>query len=144
MYLNPNKAVEDKIYYIVKSFRNKEGKISSRNVCRLGTLEEIRRREGVADPWAWAKSRLNQMNLEESEQRRKVMVPFDPSKIIGTEERRSFNIGYLTLNKLIMSLALIRYVTVLPAEASLSMILMRSYGSWCFAAFFGRAPRNLR
>lgn len=58
MYLSANKPIEGKIYYIVKGFRDQNGKATSKNVRRLGTLEEIRQREGVADAWAWAKAQV--------------------------------------------------------------------------------------
>lgn len=47
MYLSSNRPIEDKIYYIVKGFRDRNGKATSRNMFRLGTLAEIREREGV-------------------------------------------------------------------------------------------------
>ena len=56
MHLAPSRPVEGKIYYIAKSFRNDRGISTKKNVRRLGTLAEIREREGVADAWAWAKA----------------------------------------------------------------------------------------
>lgn len=100
MYLSCNKPVEGKIFYIVKGFRNKSGKSTSRNVRRLGTLAEIREREGVADAFAWAKAQVELENSHEKENRRKVTVSYCPDKVIKKDEQRSFNVGYLTLNKL--------------------------------------------
>lgn len=100
MYLSSSKPIEGKILYIVKGFRDKSGKATSKNIRRLGTLSEIREREGVSDAWAWAKSQVDIANREEKENRRKVSVSFSPDKVISKDELRSFNIGYLTLNKL--------------------------------------------
>lgn len=100
MYLSSSKPVEGKILYIVKGYRDKSGKATSKNVRRLGTLAEIREREGVSDAWAWAKSQLELANTEEKEGRRKVVVSFSPDKVIAKDERQSYNIGYLILNKL--------------------------------------------
>lgn len=100
MYLSSTKPVEGKILYIVKGFRDKTGKPTSKNVRRLGTLAEIRERENVSDPWAWAKSQVQLANTEEKENRRKVTVSFNPDKIVAKDEQRSFNIGYLVLNRL--------------------------------------------
>lgn len=100
MYLSCSKAVEDRIYYIVKGFRDKSGKATSKNVRRLGTLAEIREREGVSDAWAWAKAQVELENSHDKENRRKVTVSYCPDKVIDKDEQRSFNIGYLTLNKL--------------------------------------------
>lgn len=100
MYLSSSKPIEGKILYIVKGFRDKTGKATSKNVRRLGTLSEIREREGVSDAWAWAKSQVELANVGEKENRRKVTVAFSADKVIKKDELRSFNIGYLTLNKL--------------------------------------------
>lgn len=108
MYLSSNKPVEGKILYIVKGFRDKDGKATSKNVRRLGTLAEIRGREGVDDAWAWAKAQVELANTEEKENRRKVTVSFSPDRVIDKDELRSFNIGYLTLNKLYYELGIDR------------------------------------
>lgn len=100
MYLSCNKPVENKIFYIVKGFRDKTGKATSKNVRRLGTLEEIREREGVCDAFAWAKAQVELENGRERENRRKVTVSYRPDKVLEKDEQRSFNIGYLTLDKL--------------------------------------------
>ena len=100
MYLIPSKPLEGKIIYIAKSYRTKSGSSTTKNVKRLGTLDEIRDREGVADAWAWAKSQVELANTEEKEGRRKVTVSFNPDKVLEKGEQRSFNIGYLILNRL--------------------------------------------
>lgn len=104
MYLIPSKPEEDKIIYIAKSYRTNSGKSTTKNVRRLGTLAEIREREGASDPWAWAKSQVELANTEEKENRRKVTVSFSPDKVIDMDQLRSFNIGYMTLNKLFYEL----------------------------------------
>lgn len=104
MYLIPSKPKEGKIIYIAKSYRTNSGNSTTKNVRRLGTLAEIREREGVSDPWAWAKSQVELANTEEKENRRKVTVSFSPDKVIDMDQLRSFNIGYMTLNKLFYEL----------------------------------------
>lgn len=99
MYLSPSKPVEGKIYYIVKGFRDKTGKATSKNIRRLGTLAEIRDREGVADAWAWAKSQAEHETALERDNRRKVTLSFSPDRLVEKDEQRSFNIGYLPVNK---------------------------------------------
>lgn len=108
MYLIPSKPIEGKIIYIAKSFRTKSGRSTTKNVRRLGTMEEIRQREGVADAWCWAKSQVELANTEQRENRRKVSVDFSPNKVITKDELRSFNLGYLTLNKLYYELGIDR------------------------------------
>lgn len=100
MYLSPNKPIEGKIIYIIKGFRDDSGKATSKSVRRLGTLEDIRTLEGVSDAWAWAKSQLELANKEERMNRRKVIVEYSPEKVIEKDKLRSFNVGYLILNKI--------------------------------------------
>ena len=106
MYLSSKAPVEGKIYYIVKGFRDKTGKSTSKNVRRLGTLAEIREREGVSDAWAWVKTQLELENARENEGKRKVNVSFSPDRVIKKDEQRLFNIGYLPLQKLYYELGI--------------------------------------
>lgn len=106
MHLNYSKPVEGKIYHFIKGFRDKNGKSTSKNVRRLGTLQEIREREGVMDAWAWVKSQLELENARENEGKRKVSVNFYPDKIMEKDARRLFNIGYLPLQKLYYELGI--------------------------------------
>lgn len=106
MYLSSKVPVEGKIYYIVKGFRDKSGKSTSKNVRRLGTLAEIREREGVVDAWTWIKSQLDLENARENEGKRKVNISFSPDRIIEKDEQRLYNIGYLPLQKLYYELGI--------------------------------------
>lgn len=106
MYLNQNKPQEGKIYYILKGFRDKTGKATSKNVRRLGTFAEIRDREGINDAWAWIKAELDKENRLYKENKRTVSVDFYPDKLIGKDEKRLFNIGFLILQKLYYELGI--------------------------------------
>ena len=106
MYLSQSKPIEGKIVYIVKSYRANDGRTTSKNVRRLGTLSEIREREGVEDAWAWAQSQLELENASERENRRKVSVGFHAGCLIGKGSQRSFNVGYLILDKIYHDLSI--------------------------------------
>lgn len=108
MYLIPSKPAEGKIIYIAKSYRTDSGSSTTKNVRRLGTLDEIRQREGVSDAWAWAKSQVELENTMEKEGRRKVRVEFRPDKVITKDEQRSFNLGHLVLDKVYHELGIHR------------------------------------
>ncbi len=108
MYLSSSKPVEGKILYIVKGFRDKSGKATSKNVRRLGTLAEIREREGVSDAWAWARAQVEAANREEKESRRKVTLSLSPDRVVAKDEQRSYNVGYLVLNKIYHELGIDR------------------------------------
>lgn len=108
MYLSCNRPIEGKIYYIVKGYRDEDGKPTSMNVRRLGTLEEIRRQQGVCDAWAWAKAQVELENTREKENRRKVTVTYCPDKVIDKDKERRFNLGYIVLNKIFYELGIDR------------------------------------
>lgn len=67
---------------------------------KLGTETELREKLNGADPYEWAKEYIRQLNEKEKEQTRKILVPFEQSKIISKDEQRSFNGGYLFLQKI--------------------------------------------
>jgi transposase len=67
---------------------------------KLGTETELREKLNGADPYEWAKEYIRKLNEKEKEQTRKILVPFEQSKIISKDEQRSFNGGYLFLQKI--------------------------------------------
>lgn len=73
---------------------------------KLGTETELRKKLNGADPYEWAKQYIRQLNEKEKEQTRKILVPFEQSKIISKNEQRSFNGGYLFLQKIYHELRL--------------------------------------
>ena len=97
MYLSSNRPIEDKIYYIVKGFRDRNGKATSRNMFRLGTLAEIREREGVSDAWQWAQEELARRNEEERIGRQTIKIELSPTKRIDTGEQARYSGGDLML-----------------------------------------------
>ena len=97
MHLSPDKPQDGKIYYIAKSFRNERGISTKKNMFRLGTLDEIRRREGVSDAWQWAQEELARRNEEERIGRQKLKIELSPSKRINTGECVKYSGGDLML-----------------------------------------------
>ena len=97
MHLSPAKPQEGKIYYIAKSFRNERGISTKKNMFRLGTLDEIRRREGVSDAWQWAQEELARRNEEQRIGRQKLKIELSPSKRINTGECVKYSGGDLML-----------------------------------------------
>jgi transposase len=73
---------------------------------KLGTEAELRKKLNGADPYEWAKQYIRELNEKEKAQTRKVLVPFDQSKIISKDEQHSFNGGYLFLQKIYHELGL--------------------------------------
>lgn len=84
-----------------------DGKRTSKIVEKLGTVDELREKLGGRDPIEWAKEYIAELNRLEKEGREPVVIAkYSPSKLIKKDERRSFNGGYLFLEKIYHELRL--------------------------------------
>lgn len=109
MRLKITKSKNSASLYVIKSIYNsKTQSNSSKIVEKLGTEAELRKKLNGADPYEWAKQYIRQLNEKEKEQTRKILVPFEQSKIISKDEQHSFNGGYLFLQKIYHELRLNR------------------------------------
>ncbi|QSZ27077.1 IS1634 family transposase [Aceticella autotrophica] len=73
---------------------------------KLGTYNELLKKLNGQDPIEWAKKYIEELNNKEKEEKREVLVKYSPSKFIPKDEQRSFNGGYLFLQKIYHELAL--------------------------------------
>lgn len=105
MRLKVTKSTNAASLYVIKStYIN--GLHSSKIVEKLGTYDELKERLGGKDPYEWAKEYIAELNKQEKENERKIMVPYSPNKLIPKGEQRSFNGGYLFLQKIYHELKL--------------------------------------
>lgn len=93
-------------YYVQKSFRTETGKCSTKNVERLGTIDDLRKRFGDEDPVGEAKKYVAELTAAEKAANKKVIVEYSPTTFIQKNERRSYNGGYLFLQKIYHELGL--------------------------------------
>jgi len=105
MRLKVTKSKNAASLYVIKSIY-KNGVRTSKIVEKLGTEAELREKLNGADPYEWAQKYINELNEKEKEQTRKILVPYEQSKIISKNEQRSFNGGYLFLQKIYHELGL--------------------------------------
>jgi len=92
-------------FYVVKS-TYVNGRHSSKVVEKLGTRAELEEKLGDRDPEQWAREYVAELTRKEKEQRRETLVKYSPAKAIAKGEQRSFNGGYLFLQKIYHELAL--------------------------------------
>jgi transposase len=93
--------------YVQKHYYDKERRVrTSKIVEKLGTLAELEKRLGGEDPIRWAEAYVAELNRNEQEESQDVMVKFSPRKQIAKGEKRSFNGGYLFLQKIYHELGL--------------------------------------
>ena len=85
-------------YYVLESFRTDANKSTTRIVRKLGTHEQLLKEH--ADPEAWARSVVEEMNREAEAGMQKVIVSYSPSALIEKDKERLLDGGYLFLQKL--------------------------------------------
>lgn len=78
----------------------KDGKHSSKIVEKLGTYDELLNKLNGQDPIEWAKAYIEERTRQEKEENMAVRLNFSPYKQIAMGERRSFNGGYLFLQRI--------------------------------------------
>lgn len=90
--------------YVVKSvYHNK--KRTNKVVEKLGTYDKLKENLNE-DPIVWAKNYVKELNKQEKDGTRNVLVKYSPTKIIEKNQQNSFNGGYLFLEKIYYELGL--------------------------------------
>ena len=105
MRLSISKSKNSTSLYVIKS-TYKKGVTSSKVVEKLGTVEELREKLNGQDPIEWARKYIADMTKKEKENKCPVLVKYSPTKTIPKGERRTFNGGYLFLQKIYHELGL--------------------------------------
>ncbi|WP_265447400.1 IS1634 family transposase [Acetivibrio straminisolvens] len=92
-------------FYVIKTIYT-NGKEHTQIVEKLGTYNELLKKLNGQDPIEWAKRYIEELNKKEKEEKREVLVKYSPTKLINKNEQRSFNGGYLFLQKIYHELGL--------------------------------------
>jgi len=100
MRLKISKSKNSESFYAIKSYTNNNGTRTSKIVEKLGTRAELLKKLNGRDPIEWAKEYVEEMTRLEKEQTREIMVKYLPAKVIEKDEQRSYNGGYLFLQKI--------------------------------------------
>lgn len=106
MRVTTTKSKNSESFYINFAYVDKNGKSTSRNFKKLGTLNELSvklgtDRDGVM---AWAKEQARIATEEYKKENEVLSVPFSPNLYIDKNVQRSFNCGYLFLQSLLTQL----------------------------------------
>lgn len=106
MKLTISRSKNSVSFYVQKTIRKEDGTTSSVTVEKLGNLEQVKTRAKGQDPYEWAKAYVEELNAKEYDQKKEILVPYSPSKLLRSGEQKSFNIGYLFLQNIYYSLGL--------------------------------------
>lgn len=94
--------------YVQESFRDKNGRSTSRKVEVLGTEEEIERKHGCPDGLEWARAYVARLNEERKLGKEKIKVELSPVERIRYGEQVTYDCGDLLLLPLYNRLGLPR------------------------------------
>ena len=108
MKLTVSKSKNSASFYVQKSIRKPNGSVTSVTIEKLGNLDEVRTKAGGKDPYVWAQEYVNELNRREYEEQKEIIVSYSPVKLLKKGEQKSFNCGYLFLQKIYFSLGLDR------------------------------------
>lgn len=96
MYLHITKT-KDPHFYILRSFRKKDGGTTSERYMDLGTASHIMQSYGCTDAHAWAKAKLKEINDSLRDEKAPVMVAYNPNSKIEAGKCRTVHCGHLVL-----------------------------------------------
>lgn len=108
MKLTISKSANSEHLYIQKSFRNPNGKSTTKTVKKLGEMSDLLplhnydRQQVIL----WAKELAKEMTIQEQQDQRDIVVTFSNAKKIEKNSQNRFNVGYLFLSSLFHSLKL--------------------------------------
>ena len=105
MRLQISKSKNAASLYVIKTIYT-NGKEHTKIVEKLGTYDELKEKLNGQDPIEWAKKYIEELNRKEKEEKQEALVKYSPSKLINKGEQRSFNGGYLFLQKIYHELKL--------------------------------------
>nr|AIF26788.1 putative transposase [uncultured bacterium fosmid pJB92C9] len=105
MTLQLKKSGQYTYMYALKSFRKEDGRCTSKIVKSFGAIEKLRETMDE-DPVEWARRKVEEMTLEEKEAKEEINFSLKPSMLIQKGEQRSYNGGYLFLQKIYYELGL--------------------------------------
>lgn len=92
-------------FYMIKSFRNDNGKNTTKIIECLGKLEEVREKANGEDPIAWAKKYVEEKTKEENENKGIYYEKLIEGKELSSEQK-IYNLGHIFLRKIFEELEL--------------------------------------
>lgn len=105
MHLGMSKSKNSTSLYVLKS-TYKDGFHSTCIVEKLGTVADLKEKLNGEDPYEWAKNYIAELNRQEKEGKRIVTAKYSPVKQIEKGDQRTFNGGFLFLERIYTALGL--------------------------------------
>lgn len=87
-------------FYVIKSYRNKSGKNTSKIHEKLGNLEQVTIKANGQDPYNWAREYIAKLNKNIKDENQNITINKNNGKQISKDLQTTFNCGYLFLDKI--------------------------------------------
>ena len=117
-------------FYVVKSYRNENGKSTTKVIENLGRLEELEKIHD--DPYAWAQAYVEELNKQE-EKSRKIRLTYETKQLIEKDEPVLYEGGYLFLQKYFYSLGMDKICKAISKKYSFKYDLTAILGTLVYA-----------
>ncbi len=101
--------------YIIKDVTVK-GKRTTKIVEKLGTYDDLLKKLDGEDPIQWAKEYIKELNKKDRQNKQEIILKCSPIKRIKKDQQRTFNGGYLFLQKIYYELTLDKICDELSAK----------------------------
>ncbi len=105
MRLKITKSKNASSLYVIKDVTVK-GKRTTKIVEKLGTYDDLFKKLNGEDPIQWAEEYIKELNKKEHQNKQEIILKYSPTKKIKKDQQRTFNGGYLFLQKIYYELAL--------------------------------------
>jgi len=98
MRLKISKSKNATLFYIIKDYTNLDGKRTTKIFEKLGNQQQVEERFGKTNTIENIKKYINDLNNENKEEL--IKIELNPNKRIIDNKKKTFNIGYIFLDKL--------------------------------------------
>ena len=105
MQLRIYESKSNTTFYMVKGYRDSDGRSTSKIVEKIGTLAEVKEKANGEDPFVWAKKYVEQKTKEENENRGIYYEKLVEGKELSSEQK-IYNLGHIFLRKIFEELEL--------------------------------------
>ena len=115
MRLNCTKSKNSTHYCIIQDI-NINGKRTTKVYENIGNYEDFCKRAGTKDPFEWAKEYIDSLNKAQKEAQLPVLIEKYPTVLIEKDKQRTFNCGYLFLQRLYYAFGLHKICAEVSSE----------------------------
>lgn len=118
MKLTVSKSKNSASFYVQKTIRKENGSVTTVTVEKLGNLDDVRTKAGGQDPYVWAQEYVNELNRQEYDEQKAIIIRYSPTKLLKKGEQKAYNCGYLFLQDIYYSLGLHKICSAISSRQS--------------------------